>query len=88
MCLKGVQCSRSRQVNTEKCKIHNKPKKDPAPDGMVRKTSWREQVNGIWYFLCTEQKVYSPEDVMKNTVNPEIIGAWTRLNGAYNVTLG
>ena len=87
LCLKGEQCSRSRQANSDKCKIHNKPKRDPVPDGMVRKVIWRELINGIWYFICSDQKVYSPEDVMKNTANPTVIGTWEKVAECYSVSM-
>jgi hypothetical protein len=86
MCLKGNRCTRSRQEGTDKCKTHNKPKRDPVPDGMVRKVIWPELINGIWYFICNDQQVYNPEDVKLSLPNPAIIGRWDMVDEKYAVT--
>lgn len=37
-------------------------------------------INGILYFICNNNIVYDPDDIMFNTINPRVIGIYDKQN--------
>ena len=79
----GEQCTRRRLEGTF-CGTHNKG----APHGVVEEGGageqvslekveiWLQVIQGISYYVDQQKRVYSPEDIVSNQVNPRVIGRW------------
>lgn len=84
----GEQCTR-RKLDGDFCGTHKKG----APHGVVslsdqdevkttsRVEIWMHEFSGINYFIDKEHHVYSPESIVSNKQNPEIIGTWSSIDG-------
>ena len=83
------QCSRRKKENCLYCGTHSKG----IPHGVMNKEEhqytkkevWAEDIQGIIYYIDSEHNVYRNEDVMKNLVNPSIIGKWSKLGTVYTI---
>jgi hypothetical protein len=96
----GDQCTRRRLDGTF-CGTHSKG----APHGVVEENAashqqnlekveiWLQVIQGISYYVDQHKRVYSPEDIVSNQVNPRVIGRWESDVGAdgdiqYRLVLG
>lgn len=90
----GEQCTRRRREETEFCGTHSKG----IPHGLVREKAINEEqtqtvdifgedVNGIIYYMDKQSNVYKMEDIMKQVVNPTIIGNYILTNGIYEINI-
>lgn len=79
----GEQCTR-RRLEGMFCGTHTKG----APHGVVEEDGedgqvnlekveiWLQVIQGISYYVDQHKRVYSPEDIVSNQVNPRVIGRW------------
>ena len=75
----GEQCSRRTKEDSNYCGTHIKG----VPHGIVKqdvvkttrkKEVWCQDIGGIYQYIDSDFNIYSHEDIMKNLVNPAIIG--------------
>ena len=88
-----TQCTRRKTDSCAYCGTHIKG----LPHGIIDKktdsvpTTKREvraeDIRGIVYYIDSQNNVYKTEDVMKNVVNPAVIGTWTKQGDEYNLIL-
>lgn len=79
----GDQCTR-RRLEGVFCGTHSKG----APHGIVEENGgageqslekveiWLQVIQGISYYVDQQKRVYSPEDIVSNQINPRVIGRW------------
>lgn len=96
----GDQCTR-RRLDGLFCGTHSKG----APHGVVEENTpnehhnlekveiWLQVIQGISYYVDQHKRVYSPEDIVSNQVNPRVIGRWESSVGSdgdvqYRLVLG
>lgn len=91
----GERCTRKKKDGCDLCGTHIKG----TPHGCINATtSTKEEqtfskitvetrdVNGIVYYIDKENNVYSSTDIMKNMVNPQVIGKLIQdTNGSFYV---
>jgi methionyl-tRNA synthetase len=87
--MNGTQCTRRKQGGTEFCGTHIKG----TPHGVIEPSAtstgtkqveiFLQEINGIVYYIDTENRVYSMEDVMSNKSNPKIIASYRVVDGVY-----
>jgi hypothetical protein len=83
------QCSRRKKDKCLYCGTHSKG----IPHGVMnteeqqytKKEVWAEDIRGIIYYIDDDHKVYKNEDIMKNLVNPTVIGTWSKLGEVYTI---
>lgn len=79
----GEQCTRRKKDSEEFCGTHSKG----VPHGIINHGEessqnitkiqvWAEEINGINYYIDSNNNVYSHEDVLQNKNNPNIIAKW------------
>jgi len=86
---KQDQCTRRRKPGHNCCGTHIKG----MPHGFInsvtmnthQKEIWVEEINGIMYYLDHDKHVYKAEDVEKKTVNPSIIGKWSKSGDSFTI---
>lgn len=88
-----TQCTRRKTDSCAYCGTHIKG----LPHGVIDKTNdiapttkrevWAEDIRGITYYIDSQQNVYKTEDVMKNIINPTVIGTWSKQGEDYKLTL-
>jgi len=76
----GERCTRRKRNGSNLCGTHLKG----TPHGMVNETTdeapmktvelWLKSINGITYHVDESNRVYSPEDILKGSHTPRIIG--------------
>jgi len=76
----GEQCTRQRRIGNY-CKTHSKG----LPHGQVQEDVIKKEVvatdvNGIIYFIDSNDLIYSTEDVMAGKIDPKLIGKFNRAN--------
>lgn len=89
----GEQCTRRRKEGCQYCGTHSKG----TPHGEYEETSNQESqnkiveltvqdINGIMYYIDSEDNVYNQSHVLSNKINPERIGKRIiNSNGTYNI---
>ena len=91
----GERCTRKKKEGCDLCGTHIKG----TPHGCINATNVVKEeqnfskitvetrdINGIVYYVDKENNVYSSNDIMKNMVNPQIIGKLTQdTNGSFYV---
>jgi hypothetical protein len=83
------QCTRRKKEGESCCGTHCKG----VPHGYInvdsvktyQKEVIREKINGILQYIDADGNVYKMEDVLKKSVNPEVIAKWTKHDGMYNI---
>jgi hypothetical protein len=83
------QCSRRKKDGETCCGTHCKG----VPHGYInmdsiktyQKEVLREEINGILQYIDVDGNVYKMEDVLKKSVNPEIVAKWTKVDGLYTI---
>ena len=86
----GQQCTRRRKDNCEFCGTHVKGR----PHGLItneiietdinkKLDVYAQEINGVVYYLDKFNNVYKTEDIMKNIINPKIIGKYERQQDSY-----
>jgi hypothetical protein len=86
---KNDQCTRRRKDGCTCCGTHSKG----VPHGLIssdevkthQKEVWAEDINGIIYYIDSENNVYKTEDIMKNTMNPTMIAKWSKTEDTYTI---
>jgi hypothetical protein len=81
------QCSRRKKDGETCCGTHCKG----VPHGYInadsiktyQKEVVREEINGILQYIDSDGNVYKMEDVLKKSVNPEIVAKWTKVDGQF-----
>jgi hypothetical protein len=88
----GEQCTRRKKEGCACCGTHAKG----IPHGMfdilepattsIKVDTWVQDIKGIMYHIDAAGNVYDPEDIVANTVNPNIIAKYVKnANGAYSI---
>jgi len=86
----GEQCTRRKKDGCACCGTHAKG----IPHGMfdilepavtnIKVDTWVQDIKGIMYHIDAAGNVYDPEDIVANTVNPNIIAKYAKnANGDY-----
>ena len=86
---KNDQCTRRRKDGCTCCGTHSKG----VPHGLIssddikmqQREVWAEDINGIIYYIDSENNVYKTEDIMKNTTNPTMIAKWSKIENIYTI---
>jgi hypothetical protein len=86
---KNDQCTRRRKDGCTCCGTHSKG----VPHGLIssddikmqQKEVWAEDINGIMYYIDSENNVYKTEDIMKNNTNPTMIAKWSKIEDTYTI---
>ena len=83
------QCTRRKKGEDKFCGTHTKG----TPHGEInqeqtkpthtKKTVWAQDIKGIVYYIDDTNNVYHPQDVLNNTVNPNIIAKYIIKDGEY-----
>jgi len=89
----GEQCSRRKKGDFDFCGTHikgiphgkidsdentNKPSKKTV-------TIWTEEIMGITYYIDENKNVYSPEEILNNVENPNVIAKWVKNGDKYTI---
>jgi len=88
----GEQCTRRKKEPNDFCGTHIKG----TPHGIVdkdivnvavekKKEVWVQEINGINYFIDSENNVYNPGDVINEKINPTIIAKYQCSDGVYSI---
>lgn len=88
----GEQCTRRKKEGCVCCGTHTKG----TPHGMfdmmehattnIKVETWVQDIKGIMYHIDGAGNVYDPEDIVANTVNPNIIAKYVKnSNGEYSI---
>lgn len=83
------QCTRRKKDLCLYCGTHSKG----VPHGIItedesrysKKNVWAEDIHGIIYYIDADHLIYKTEDIMKNLVNPTIIGKWSKVGDTYMI---
>ena len=86
------QCTRRKKEGAEFCGTHVKG----TPHGVISNTDsigpkltkidvWVEDIKGIQYHIDSNGNVYSPEDIIANKVNPNIIAKYVKEDNKYSI---
>lgn len=91
--IESMRCTRRRQ-NHQFCGTHirNTPihiiTEEYNTTGMKPISIWVQDIKGIMYHIDQENNIYDPEDILRNTSNPKIIGTWKiNTEGEYSINL-
>lgn len=88
----GEQCTRRKKDGCACCGTHTKG----TPHGMfdilepsiknIKVDTWVQDIKGIMYHIDSTGNVYDPENIVANTVNPNIIAKYVKnANGDYSI---
>jgi hypothetical protein len=88
----GEQCTRRKKDGCVCCGTHTKG----TPHGMfdilepaitsIKVDTWVQDIKGIMYHIDSMGNVYDPENIVANTVNPNIIAKYIKnSNGEYSI---
>jgi len=88
----GEQCTRRKKEGCVCCGTHTKG----TPHGMfdmlepattsVKVETWVQDIKGIMYHIDNAGNVYDPEDIVANTMNPNIIAKYVKnATGEYSI---
>lgn len=70
----GEQCSRRKKKHYEFCGTHLNQYDTPSQPSLLEKELVATNVNGILHYVGEKGFVFAPEDVLKGTVNPKLVG--------------
>jgi hypothetical protein len=89
--MNDTQCTRRKQGGTEFCGTHIKG----TPYGVMEPSTtsptikqveiFQQEINGILYYIDSEHRVYSMEDVLSNKTNPKVIASYQVTDGVYTI---
>jgi hypothetical protein len=89
--MNDTQCTRRKQGGTEFCGTHIKG----TPYGVMEPSTtsptikqveiFQQEINGILYYIDSEHRVYSMEDVLSNKTNPKVIASYQVNDGVYSI---
>ncbi len=77
----GEQCTRQRRDGNNYCKTHSKGlPHGQVEEDVIKKEVVATDVNGIIYFIDSNDNIFSTEDVMAGKIDPKLIGKFNREN--------
>jgi hypothetical protein len=86
------QCTRRKKEGSEYCGTHVKGTPHGIVDNQVdNKIStqkievWGQDIQGIIYYIDSNNNVYKPEDIIINKINPKIIAKYVKNGEQYNI---
>lgn len=86
------QCTRRKKEGNEYCGTHVKGTPHGIVDNQVdNKIStqkievWGQDIQGIIYYIDSNNNVYKPEDIIINKINPKIIAKYVKNGEQYNI---
>ena len=87
----GDQCTRKRKDGIEYCGTHEKNR----PHGIISINTnnnsmrsidvWLQDINGILYYIDSDNNVYKSEDILNNALNPKIIYKYKIIDSTYYI---
>ena len=94
----GEQCTRKKKAGCDYCGTHTKGVPNSIMDDAANVSSsamkvsqqnvnvWVQNIKGIEYFIDAKNNVYKHEDVIENSVNPQIIAKCSKNeSGLYSI---
>ena len=94
----GEQCTRKKKTGCDYCGTHTKGVPNSIMDDAANVSSsamkvsqqnvnvWVQNIKGIEYFIDSKNNVYKHEDVIENSVNPQIIAKCSKNeSGLYSI---
>tara|TARA_X000000368_G_C23050226_1_gene721038 strand:- start:901 stop:1407 length:507 start_codon:yes stop_codon:yes gene_type:complete len=89
----GEQCSRKKKCDLEYCGTHEKNRphgefenKVVDKDDELKKTEvYLTEINGIAYYIDSNNNVYNSQDILENKEIPRKIGVYKILDGVYTI---
>ena len=89
----GEQCSRRKKGEAGFCGTHIKgtphgemeSESDNNEEKKKTITIWAEEIMGITYYIDEYKNVYSPEEILKNVENPNVIAKWEKNGDLYTI---
>lgn len=94
----GEQCTRKKKAGCDYCGTHTKGVPNSIMDDAANVSSsamkvsqqnvnvWVQNIKGIEYFIDSKNNVYKHEDVIENSVNPQIIAKCSKNeSGLYSI---
>lgn len=94
----GEQCTRKKKAGCDYCGTHTKGVPNSIMDDAANGSSsaikvsqqnvnvWVQNIKGIEYFIDSKNNVYKHEDVIENSVNPQIIAKCSKNeSGLYSI---
>jgi len=86
------QCTRRKKEGSEYCGTHVKGTPHGIVDNQVdNKIStqkievWGQDIQGIIYYIDSNNNVYKPEDIIINKINPKIIAKYVKNGEQYSI---
>jgi len=87
----GEQCTRKKKDDISYCGTHEKNRPHGTIDDIInsvnlkKKEVWLEDINGILYYIDSDNNVYNNEDILNNVTNPEILYKYKVINNKYSI---
>ena len=87
----GEQCTRKKKDDISYCGTHEKNRPHGTIDdinnsvNLKKKEVWLEDINGILYYIDSDNNVYNNEDILNNVTNPEILYKYKVVNNKYSI---
>ena len=89
----GEQCTRRKKDGECFCGTHNKGTPHGVVDSSQEETKktvkievWVQDIQGINYYIDSDNNVYMPDDILSNSTTPRKIGEWTiNKDGEYHI---
>ena len=87
----GEQCTRKKKDDISYCGTHEKNRPHGTIDDIInsvnlkKKEVWLEDINGILYYIDSDNNVYNNEKILNNVTNPEILYKYKVINNKYSI---
>ena len=87
----GEQCTRKKKDDICYCGTHEKNRPHGTIDDIIgsvnlkKKEVWLEDINGILYYIDSDNNVYNNEDILNNVTNPGILYKYKVINNKYSI---
>lgn len=87
------QCTRRKKTDIEYCGTHIKGTPHGTVDAYDTISSsstqkvevWAQDIQGIIYYIDSNNNVYETADILKNTINPKIIAKYVKMGEVYSI---
>jgi len=87
----GEQCTRKKKDNISYCGTHEKNRPHGTIDDiknsqtLKKREVWLEDINGILYYIDSDNNVYNNVDILNNITNPEVLYKYKLINNKYSI---
>lgn len=85
----GEQCTRKKRDGTCYCGTHEKSRPHGEIDNDKEEVKykkveiWLQEINGILYYIDSNNNIYKTEDIISNQINPSIHAKYNIVDGNY-----